>query len=187
MAALLAPTIADIQALQASWATVRGGWGAARSDARQLLAHRRIMVETAAAMPDGNQTVLRTRIRLSGDTQTDILRAWIATAPPDAVAATTQAHFQSVAAAMGGFAAALGMERLATRFTMLAGTLASAAATINRLLREDPALWLQVLETHWWLLSGLGFALLALIVRWLLRWRLRALVRGGLGGQQPPP
>jgi len=186
MAAFLSPTIADIQALRASWATVRGGWGAARSDARQLLAHRRIMVETAAATRDGTRTVLRTRIRLSGDTQTDILRDWFATASPDAVAATTQAHFQSLAAAMGGFAAALGMERLATRFTMLIGTLASAAATINRLLREDPALWLQILVTHWWLLSGLGFALLAVIARWLLRWRLRALVRSGLGGQTLP-
>jgi hypothetical protein len=186
MAAFLAPTIADIQALRASWATVRGGWGAARSDARQLLAHRRIMVETAAATPNGTQTVLRTRVRLSGDTQTDILRDWFATASPDAVAAATQVHFQSLAAAMGGFAAALGMERLATRFTMLAGTLASAAAMTNRLLREDPALWLHILATHWWLLSGLGFALLAMIARWLLRWRLRALVRGGLGGQPAP-
>jgi hypothetical protein len=185
MAAFLAPTIADIQALRASWATVRGGWGAARSDARQLLAHRRIMVDTAAMTGDGTQTVLRTRIRLSGDTQTDILRGWIATATPEAVAATTQTHFQSVAAAMGGFAAALGMERLATRFTMLAGSLISAAATINRLLREDPALWLHILATHWWLLSGLGFALLAVIMRWLLRWRLRALFRGGLTAQPP--
>jgi hypothetical protein len=187
MAAFLATSIAEIQALRASWTTIRGGWRAARSDAQQLLAHRRVMVDTAAMTRDGMQTVLRTRVRLSGDTQTDVLRAWLDTATPETVAQAAQIHFQSVAAAMGGFAAALGMERLATRFTMLVGSLVSAAATINRLLREDPALWLHILATQWWLLSGLGFALLAVIARWLLRWRLRARFRRGLGPAAMPP
>jgi len=31
-----------------------------------------------------------------------------------------------------------------------------------------------------------SWALLAVIARWLLRWRLRALVRSGLGGQTLP-
>ncbi len=180
---MLASIIADIRALQASWSTVRGGWGAARSDARQLLAHRRIMVETDGVTGAGTQTVLRTRVRLSGDTQTEILRGWIISAPPDAVAATAGAHFESVAAAMGGFAAALGMERLAARLVMLAGTLASVMATVNRLWREAPGLWLHTMAAHWWLLSGLALALLAVVVRRLLRWRLQALFRRGLGGQ----
>ncbi len=187
MRAFIAPSIADIKALRASWNSVRGGWGAARSDARQLIAHRRIMVDTPAMTGDGMQTVLRTRLRLSGDTQTDILRAWIDTAPPAIVEATAQTHFQSVTAAMGGFAAALGMERLATRFVMLVGTIATAAPTILRLLRSDPALWLHILLTQWWLWSGLAFALLALMMRWLLRWRLRARFRSGLGPQAASP
>lgn len=187
MRAFIAPSIADIRALRASWNTVRGGWGAARNDARQLIAHRRILVDTPAMTGAGMQTVMRTRLRLSGDTQTDILRAWIDTAPAAIVEATAQTHFQSVAAAMGGFAAALGMERLATRLAMLAGSIVSAGLTILRLLRADPALWLHILLTQWWLWSGLAFALLALVARWLLRWRLRARFGRGLRPQAASP
>ncbi len=187
MVAFLASSIADFRALRASWNTVRGGWGAARSDARQLIAHRRIEVDTQAMTGNGMQPVMRTRLRLSGDTQTDILRGWIDTAPPAIVTATAETHFQSVAAAMGGFAAALGMERLATRLVVLVGSVVSAGATIRRLLETDRALWPHILLTHWWLWSGLAFALLALVARWLLRWRLRARFRGGLGPQAASP
>ncbi len=145
------------------------------------------MVDTTAMTGDGIQTVIRTRLRLSGDTQTDILRAWIDTAPLAIVEATAQTHFQSVAAAMGGFAAALSMERLATRLAMLAGSIGTAAPTIIRLLRADPALWLHILLTQWWLWSGLAFALLAMIARLLLRWRLRARFGRGLRPQAASP
>jgi len=186
MAAWLSASIADIQVLRASWTTVRGGWGAARSDAAQLLTHRRVMVDTSAMTRDGMQTVLRTRLRLSGDTQTDVLRVWIDSATSDIVERTARGHFQSVAVAMGGFAAALGMERLATRLVMLVGSVASAVATILTLLATEPALWLHTMLTHWLLLSGWVLALIGVAVRWILRLRLRAKFRGGLTAQPVP-
>jgi hypothetical protein len=63
---------ADVAALRASWQTVRGGWAAAVDDARQLIVRRRVLVQTKA----GQQLVLCTRLRLIGDTQTDVSRAW---------------------------------------------------------------------------------------------------------------
>ncbi len=182
MAAWFATDIADFRALRASWATVRGGWGAARQDAAEMVEHRRILVETPATRRDGTiEPVLRTRLRLDGDMQTDVSGGWLAENPPDAIAATTQAHFASVNAAMGGFAAAIGMERLFARLTMAAGSLGSVVATARKLPWHEPSAWAHVLLAQWWLLSGLGFALLAVLVRVVLRWRLRAKFRGGLG------
>ncbi len=184
---MLADCIADIQALRDSWGTVRGGWRAARRDAEQLIARRRVLVETRAMTPDGTQVVLSTRLRISGDTQTDILRVWFNKTKPELVDRTAQAHFQSVAEAMGGFAAALGMERLTTRFAILAGTVWSAAATIRALLEAEPASWLHIMLTQWWLMSGIGLASFGVLARSVLRWRLRANFRSGLTGARAKP
>ncbi len=173
--------MADIRALRASWATARSGWAAARGDARQLLAHRRIMIATQATAGGVAQTVLRTRIRLIGDTQTDILRTWIMQTPPELVERTAAAHFQSVAVAMSGFGTALALQRVFNRLAVLAGGLIGAIPTLRTLLTADRAQWLHLLLSQWWVLGGFGFALLALMVRQVLRWRLRALFRHGLG------
>jgi hypothetical protein len=61
----LASLIADINALVAAWSSVRGGWQAAWRDAAQLLAHRRVLVDTLAQTSEGTQVVLRTRVRLN--------------------------------------------------------------------------------------------------------------------------
>jgi hypothetical protein len=173
--------MAEIRTLRASWATARNGWSAARSDARQLLAHRRIMITTMAMVGGAQKRVLRTRIRLIGDTQTDVARAWIAQAAPQVVEQVTAAHFQSVAVAMSGFATALALQRLVTRLAMLGGTVAGAIPALRTLLTADRAQWLHLLLSQWWMLAGFGFALFALLVRLLLRRRLRALFRRGLG------
>jgi hypothetical protein len=175
-----AASIADIAALRASWGSVRGGWRAARQDAKQLLAHRRVLVDTQAMTPNGMQVVLRSRLRLSGDVETDILRAWLDATTPETVAASASEHFQAVAAAMGGWAAALGMERLATRLTIAIGSIAGAAATIRTVLASEPALLLHAVLTDWRLLAGFAFASLGVLIRWTLRWRLRSIFRGGL-------
>lgn len=180
MIAPINTALTDIRALHASWQTVRGGWAAARSDARQLIYQRRIMIETAAMTAGTKQTVLRTRIRLIGDTQTDILRGWLAETRPAALEQATQAHFESVAAAMGGFAAALAMERLATRLVMLGGALAGVLATLRTMLTAERVQWLHLLLSQWLVLAGSGLVLLAVLFRLLLRWRLRVLFRGGL-------
>lgn len=183
MPALLAAIIADIRALRDSWSSVRGGWRAAWRDAAQLIAHRRVLVDTQALTPDGMKVVLRTRLRLSGDTQTDVLRVWFDRTAPELVEKKVQAHFQNVAAAMGGFAAAVGMERLISRFAILLGTvetIGGAAATIRMLLEAEPALWLHIVLTQWWLLPGIAVALFGAFARGVLRWRRRTRFHGGL-------
>jgi len=175
----LAATRADIAAPQASWHSVRGGWRAARRDAAELIRHRRVLVDTQAMTPDGMRTVLRTRLRLIGDTETDILRAWLAVAPPGAVMAATEAHFASVAAAAGGWAAAIGMERLAVRFFVLAGTLGSAAGALHRILVTEASQLVEAVLTDRHLWVSVASGLLGGVVRWLVRLRLRALFSGG--------
>jgi hypothetical protein len=175
----LAATRTDIAALRASWQSVRGGWLAARRDAAELIRHRRVLVDTQAMTPDGMRAVLRTRLRLIGDTETDILRAWLAAAPPEAVAAATAAHFASVAAAAGGWAAAIGMERLAVRFFVLAGTLGGAAAALHRILVTEASQLVDAVLTDWHLWVSVASGLLGGAVRWLVRLRLRALLGGG--------
>jgi hypothetical protein len=181
-----AASIADIAALRASWGSVRGGWRAARQDAAQLLAHRRILVDTQAMTPGGMRVVLRTRLRLSGDVETDILRAWLDATTPEVVGALSSEHFQAVAAAIGGWAAALGMQRLATRLTIAIGSVAGGAATLRTLLTSEPALLLHAVLADWYLLAGFAFASLGVLIRGTLRWRLRAIFRIGLRATTSP-
>jgi hypothetical protein len=182
--AWFATFIDDIRVQCESWQSARGGWRAARDDARQLLEHRRVQVDTSATLAGQSRVVLRTRLRLTGDTETDILRGWLDTATPDQIQAATQAHFASVAAAMSGFTAALGLERLVTRLLVLIGTIGSAIAAVLTLLQADMTTWLHILFAHWWLLSGAALAPLGVLARWLLRWRLRVIFRRGLATGQ---
>ena len=183
---LLSQTIADLRALHDSWGSMRGGWRGARLDATQLLAHRRLLVDTTEMTQTGTQVVLRTHLHLSGDAQTDILRSWLNRTSAEAAEQTARAHFQSVAIAAGGWSAALGLQRIATRLTILVGSLGSAVSTFWTLLQTTPAEWLHIAATHWWLLSGFAFALLGALARWLLRLRLRAMFRSGLTAPPPP-
>jgi hypothetical protein len=180
MIAWFAESTADIAALRTTWGSVRGGWRAARQDAAQLLAHRRIMIDTQAALSDGMQVVLRTRLRLSGDTETDILRRWLDAATPDAVAKLACAHFKSVTAATGGLAAAVGMQRLLTRFMIVAGTAVGAATTIWTLLTTQPALLIPTLLTMPALYVPVALALAGALLKLILRWRLHGMFRRGL-------
>jgi hypothetical protein len=180
MANLLSQSAADLRALRSSWGSVRGGWRGARRDAAQLLAHRQLCVDTTAIMQAGEKVVMRTRLRLSGDVQTDILRAWLNAASAEAVEETTREHFKSVAMAAGGWGATLGMHRVVTRMTILAGSLWSAGSTVWTILHSSTSQWLHLALAHWWLMSGFAFALLGLLVQWILRLRLRAIFRRGL-------
>jgi hypothetical protein len=174
----------DIAALRTSWRSVRGGWRAALEDAEQLIAHRRIMVDTQAMLPGGMRVVLRTRIRLSGDTETDILRAWLNATASDAVAALASTHFLAVAAATNGLAAAVGMERLVTRFMIAMGTAGGAGTTIWAMLTTKLALLIPTLLTMWALLVPVALAMAGVLVKLILRRRLREMFRRGLSA--PP-
>jgi hypothetical protein len=180
MAKLLSQSIADLRALRDSWGSVRGGWRGARQDAAQLLLHRRLLVDTTVMTQNGTQTVMRTQLRLSGDAQTDVLRAWLSTTSVEKVEETAQAHFRSLAMAAGGWAAALGLQRVFTRLAILAGSLVAALPTTWTLLHTAPEQWLHAALSHWGLLSGFPLVLLGVLVRWILRLRLRAIFRRGL-------
>jgi hypothetical protein len=95
------------------------------------------------------------------------------------VAAAATAHFASVAAAAGGWAAAIGMERLAVRSLVLAGTIGSAAAALHRILVTEASQLADAVLSDWRLWASVAFGLLGGAVRWLVRLRLRALLGGG--------
>jgi hypothetical protein len=170
----------DLRSLRDSWRSVRGGWRGARQDAAQLVAHRRLLVDTTVITLTGTQVVMRTRLRLSGDVQTDILRGWLNTASAATIEQMTRDHFRSVAAAAAGWGAVMSAQRLGTRLTILIGSVGSVASTILTLLQNAPNHWLDIILMRWWLLSGFGLALLGAVVRWVLRLWLRARFRHGL-------
>ena len=174
--AWLAAILADIGALRSHWSSVRGGWMAARRDAVELVKYRRLRVDTSAMTPDGMAVVLRTRLRLIGDAQTDVLRQWLATATPRSIEQTSAAHFQSVAAALDGWNVARAMERLAARSAWLIG----GGYSVFVLLRTPAADLLHALWANWHLWAGLALPAIAALTRRVLRWRLRALFRRGL-------
>jgi hypothetical protein len=166
---------ADLAVLRASWQSVRGGWMAARREARALIEHRRVLVDTQAMTRDGMQVVLRTRLRLIGDTQTDVLRGWLDNATVKDLDSTVAIHFQAVEAAIDGWSVARAMERLFARGTAAIGSLAAMAATIERILTTPPTFHAVLINPALW--SGVVFALAGSAVRRIVRWRLRVLFR----------
>jgi predicted trehalose synthase len=170
-----ASVTADLAALRASWQSVRGGWMVARRDARALIEHRRILVDTQAMTPDGMQVVLRTRLRLIGDTQTDVLLGWLDSVTVKDLDSTVAIHFQAVEAAIDGWSVARAMERLLARGTAVIGSLAAMAATIERILTTPPTFHAVLVNPALW--TSFAFALTGSAVRCIVRWRLRVLFR----------
>jgi hypothetical protein len=171
----LSNSVADVRVLRENWGSVRGGWRAARQDALELVMHRRILVNSHAMTANGMQIVLRTRIRLNGDTETDILRNWLDTVTPPALEASAGAHFRSVAAAVAGFAAAVSMERLVVRAALLIGFALSAIASLRSLLQTEPSRRIGALLDDWILWAALALVLGGILLRVILRWRMRAI------------
>jgi hypothetical protein len=68
----------------------------------QFIEHRRLQVDTEAQTSNGSCVVLRTRVRLTGDVQTDILRCWLDGTPRQSVEELANRHFRAVADATGG-------------------------------------------------------------------------------------
>lgn len=182
MMGLLTTARNDVKALRESWGTARGGWRVARQDAKALIAHRRVLVDTSGATPEGVKPVLRTQLRLDGQIQTDILRGWLNATPPPAIEAARVAHFASVDAAMGGFAAAVAIERLAIRLAVLIGIVTALAGTACNLAHAGPGRWLNAILMHWSLWSGAAVTLVGVLLRLALRWWLRRRFRQGLTG-----
>jgi hypothetical protein len=177
-----AATAADVKTLRESWGSVRGGWRGARRDGFELVGHRRIQVDTQAMMPEGMRVVLRTRVRLNGDTETDILRRWFDTVAPAALEASAAVHFRGVAAAVAGFAAATSLERLIVRAGLFAGSVVSFVVALRHILQTDPSQVVWILLGDWMFWTALLLVLAVVLLRLFLRWRLRAIFRRGPPG-----
>jgi hypothetical protein len=175
-----ASLIADFSALAAAWSSVRGGWPAAWHDSAQFLAHRRILVDTQAQTRHGMRVVLRTRVRLNGDVQTDILRCWLDGTPRPLVEALANAHFQSVADAVRGWSAARAMIRVGSQLFVGLGAIVGIPPAIRPALEAGWESLVPALLANRWVLFGIASAAAGPLLRWALRLWLRWKFRGGL-------
>ncbi len=176
MPALPLALIADLRVLVAAWTSVRGGWRAAWRDAEQVLARRRILVETPTRM-QGGPVVLRTRVRLSGDVQTDVCKPWLTATPRPAVEALTAAHFKAVADAMRGWAAVGALVRIVRHLLVVLGSVYGVISAVQTTAAAGWRTIVPSLLTDWRVLLGitvsaLGFAAPRMLRLWL-RWRFR--------------
>jgi hypothetical protein len=168
-----ASLFADLNALAAGWSSLRGGWQTAWRDAAQFLEHRRIVVDTLAQTPDGSRVVLRTRLRLNGDAETDILRSWIERTPRRSLDALAETHFQSVADAARGWSVAAALSRLISHLTVLFGMILGMLPAIRSALETGSSSPIPALLTNWWILSGLVTVAVGILFRRVFRVWLR--------------
>jgi len=176
----LASAVADLDALRRSWSSVRGGWRAAWRDSVQFLENRRVQVDTEAQTRDGACVVLRTRVRLNGDVQTDILRCWLDGTPNRSVEELAKQHFRAVADAAGGWPAVRATFRLATRLAVAVGAVAGIPSAVRTALEAGWESLPPSLIANWWVLFGIVSASVGLLLPWAVRLWLRWKFRTGL-------
>ena len=176
----LASVQTDVSAVAAAWRSARGGWRAAWRDAAQLLSHRRVVIDTEAQTRDGLRVVLRTRVRLNGDVQTDILRSWLDGASPQFIDELIIGHFQSVASAVQGWSMVPAGIRLGSLGTVALGLIPGSANTIRLARQAEWQMLISAVLTNWWVLSSIAVAVFGLLLRRILRLWLQWKFRGGL-------
>jgi len=172
--------IADVRILVAAWQSAHGRWRAVWRDVQQLLARRRILVETRAPTQGGLAVVLRTRVRLTGDVQTDVSRPWLTATPRPSVEASTTVHFKAVADAMRGWAAVAALVRIVTDLLVVLGSVAGLVSAVQTAFAAGWRTIVPALLTDWQVLLAIIVAALGFGVRWLLRLWLRRRFRDGL-------
>ena len=170
--------LADVEILLAAWRSAPGGWRRAWRDAVTIMTRRQVLVETT----DGPAIVLRTRLRLDGDVETEILRRWLEATPRDAVESLTRRHFQAVRDAMRGWPAIRAMVRLGTRLLVTLGAVAGLFSAIETWLQVGWSSLLSALLADWWTLSSIAVMVLAPVLRWAVRVWLRRKLQYGLFG-----
>ncbi len=175
-----ASVASDMTALRKAASSARGGLPAAWRDLRQLVADRRVTIDTEAQTETGEQIVLRTQIRLSGDVQTDILRDWLRTAPMEATNDILAAHFRSVSAAVEGWAAVGAGARLGSLLGVALGMIPVAVFITHHALQGGWHALIRLSLTNWWALSGIAIAALGLLLRRTLRLWIQWKFRRGL-------
>jgi hypothetical protein len=169
----------DLRTLRATLGAA-GGTAAAWRNAGALLQQRRVLVVTSAPLGSETPVVLRTQILLSGDAQTDVLRAWLPALASTTAQDVVRTHFTAVAAAIGGWAAALALVRTVIRLLIAAGVVLGSADSLERALTVSFHTLGWVLLSDRRLLVALALPLLAVLARWVLRLYLRERFRAGL-------
>jgi len=171
---------ADVRAVAAAWSARGGNAPNAAENLSTLLTRRQLVIDTSGPVGDRTDIVLRTRLRLSGDSETDILRAWIQATPSADVETLCTAHFRSVAATTSLTPVIGAVIRLATDLAILMGTVGGIVAIVRGFLREGWGALGPALLANWGLAAGIILAVtgpaLRMLLRTWLRQKLRALL-----------
>jgi hypothetical protein len=171
---------ADARAVAAAWSARGSNAPNATKNLSTLLIQRRLVIDTSGPVGGRTEIVLRTRLRLSGDSETDILRDWLQTTPSTDVETLSAAHFRSVAATTSLSPVIGAAVRLITDLAIMMGTVGGIVAMVRELLREGWRVLGPALLANWGLAAGViltttGVALRILLRTWL-RQKLRALL-----------
>ncbi|HEU0216896.1 MAG TPA: hypothetical protein VFQ90_09550 [Stellaceae bacterium] len=170
-------TTADVRAVAAAWSARGSDAPNAATNLSTLLIRRQLVIDTSGPVGDRTDIVLRTRLRLSGDSETDILRDWLQTTPSADVETLCTAHFRSVAATTSLTPVIGAVIRLATDLAILMGTVGGIVAIVRDLLREGWRALGPALLANWGLAAGVILAMTGMALRILLRTWLRQKLR----------
>src|SRR5215469_14458380 len=168
---------ADVRAVAAAWSARGGNAPNAAENLSTLLTRRQLVIDTSGPVGDRTDIVLRTRLRLSGDSETDILRDWLQNTPSADVETLCTAHFRSVAAAAALSPVIGAVIRLATDLAVMMGSVGGIVAIVRELLREGWRALGPALLANWGLAAGVILAITAMALRMLLRSWLRQKLR----------
>ena len=165
--------VADAKAVVEAWRLGGTAWVTAWRGLSHLLVRRQLVIATEAVLAGAAQPVLRTRLRLSGDSETEILRGWLEATPATEIAALAETHFRAVAVATASPALAAAA-KLGARAIVVLGTAAGLAAFISDAISHGWAALGPALLANWGLLlsltaTGLGFVLRRVFRFWLRR------------------
>lgn len=173
---------AAIADLRTAWQTKDGGWRAIWRNVTQLLTERRLIVETAAVLPAGPRTVLRTQVRLTGDVQTDILRGWWQGTECRSREAVIETHFRDLSAALRAWPAMTGLLRLVVVLLVLPGGGTGLTSAFRTAVRGEWASLPAALVSDRIVVFGAALAAGGILLRWLVRLFLRRRFARGLMG-----
>lgn len=168
---------ADARAVAAAWSARDSNAPNAAKNLSALLIQRRLVIDTSGPVGDHTDVVLRTRLRLSGDSETDILRDWLQTTPSADVETLCTAHFRSVGAATSLSPVIGAAIRLATDFAVMVGTAGGIVAIARDLLSEGWRALGPALLANWGLRAGIILGIMGVVLRILLRTWLRQKLR----------
>jgi hypothetical protein len=168
--------VADARAVRDAWRLGGAAWVTAWRNLSHLLVRRQLVIATEAVVAGAVQPVLRTRLRLSGDSETEILRGWLQATPATEIAALAETHFRAVAVATAS-PAFVAAAKLGGRVIAALGTAGGLAVFVADAIRHGWAALGPALLANWGLLSSLAVAGLGFVLRHAFRFWLRRKLR----------